>query len=371
MNISFNIFSSNLHYLSDKIFFNLNSLQKKVIVVAMAYISCVTIGYFLCRSLNVGYSKRVVDKKREDETDLEEKVKIFTEQSIFKPLLETEISLTSPKENMGEVNELTSKKENQIIENIEILEHFALVCISIFSSDDDSEFSSDEDSPLLDISSAEINSALRALFKVAVDAPFTNQALKNRLKEALITIHYSKDAFLIEENWQASKWDKEEAEGIPSLIASLFNYVYQEVPEEIKELPFWHNESLVLAFSENAKTQIPFSETVINFAEHAVSQSEEKGFYFLLRPSTRLLCSPDFMIFTLTANAKIDEKGDIFHIRIEATQDPKNKNWLFKKLSPLGNEMSLKDLIAFEAGNLPLRPVPSTNEKRLNTSSAI
>lgn len=213
------------------------------------------------------------------------------------------------------------------------------------------------------ISCASINLALKTLFRAAFARQLTHEPFKERIIKSLEIIHQFKKP--LENQWRPIEWDAEEAKMIPSLVACLLNYLLQEIPKEIRELPYWHHDSLILAFNENVKEKIPLEKTVMKFAKNAVFQQNQEGFYFLFRPSSRMASSKVCITFTMTYYIK----NKVAHTRIEAIMNPESGQWLYRELESRAPGLPLNDFIASKAKGLPIFPVaaPQTNKKRIET----
>lgn len=218
------------------------------------------------------------------------------------------------------------------------------------------------------ISCSSINRALKILFKASIANQLKTHPDLGRIKDSLSAICAS-SAITSDTSWKSIEWDVEEAGCIPSLAASLFNYLNDDIPDEIKTLSCWHGESLVLAFNEIEKKKTPLSDCVINFAENAVSRSGKIGFHYLLRPSSRAASFKNSIVFTLTAYKKSDVlPGAFVHSRIEANFDPLAQKWLYKERGSQQKGLPFTDFIATLAMNLKQIPVevPKTSARRVS-----
>lgn len=266
-------------------------------------------------------------------------------------------------------NEIIVNKTQEIKEEHEDRISNAVILIEALVK----KLSPDTNPPLQDyISCSSINTALRTLFKAAIAKQLdVDEDSKIRIISALQAIRDKEAEIALEKTWRLFEWDSEEAAGIPSLTICLLNYLSQEIPPEVKSKPFWHGDSLVLAFNDNKQKKTTLSNAVIDFAENAVKVPEESGpgFYFLMRPSSRFASCKNSIIFTITYNAKYSPgKDNIAHSRIEAIKCPETQNWLFERVNSKEKPLPLNDFLKKVANNLPLKPVsrPQTQKQRFN-----
>ncbi len=218
------------------------------------------------------------------------------------------------------------------------------------------------------ISCTSVSDALKILFKTAIAKQIKDDKLKKRLCDNLTALYSHQDSLKDIKSWRSIEWDADEAERLPSLIVCLTNYLTEEIPQDIKNLPYWHNESLVLAFNdEKMGSKASLSARVIDLAEKTVSEKYQNGCYYLLRPSSTRVSSKNLQIFTVTLNQRRNFKNNVEHFRVEAVLDPDTQQWLFRKPGTTDKGSPLLDFINTKAQGLTVIPVlPKIRERKVN-----